>query len=80
MEYRKHFFVKCADPAEPICERGVYGLEAPASGMQKTPDEPQSVSLDKFQSYRANQTAGRGNVLNQMNHDAMGYSFIEKNK
>lgn len=33
-----------------------------------------------FQSYRANQTAGRGNVFNQMNHDAMDYSFIERNQ
>ena len=33
-----------------------------------------------FQSYRANQTAGQGNALNQMNHDAMDYSFIERNQ
>lgn len=52
------------------------------SGMQKTPDvqAPPFVSLDQFQSYRPNQTAGRGNVLNQMKCDAMDYSFIERNR
>uniref|UniRef100_A0A3B3R0H2 DUF4371 domain-containing protein n=1 Tax=Paramormyrops kingsleyae TaxID=1676925 RepID=A0A3B3R0H2_9TELE len=43
-------------------------------------NKPHSISLDKFQGYRANQTAGRGNVLNQMNRDAMDYSFIERNQ
>uniref|UniRef100_A0A8C1TUJ4 HAT C-terminal dimerisation domain-containing protein n=1 Tax=Cyprinus carpio TaxID=7962 RepID=A0A8C1TUJ4_CYPCA len=42
--------------------------------------KPHSVSLDKFQGYRANQTAGRENVLNQMNRDAIYYSFIERNR
>uniref|UniRef100_A0A8C9YWK2 TTF-type domain-containing protein n=1 Tax=Sander lucioperca TaxID=283035 RepID=A0A8C9YWK2_SANLU len=42
--------------------------------------KPHFVSLDKFQGYRDNQTGGRGNVLNQMNRDAMDFSFIERNR
>lgn len=42
--------------------------------------KPHSLSLEKFQNYRANQSSGRGNVLNQMNRDAMDYLFIERNR
>lgn len=46
--------------------------------MWKTPAEQAARCLTyKFQSNKVNQTAGQGNVLNQMNQGAMGHSFNE---
>uniref|UniRef100_A0A667Y2X2 TTF-type domain-containing protein n=1 Tax=Myripristis murdjan TaxID=586833 RepID=A0A667Y2X2_9TELE len=74
-------FPNGADGGGPFAKQGFTDWKHLSQSCQKhQASRTHSVSLDMYESYRASQSSGRGNVINQMNRDAMSFSFIERNR